>query len=102
MARYVPFVLGVHVGSVLQEQLNYPHPVVSGSQVERSGLKERSQASVSEADLGLRPKSQQTHETANTLRFVLESRKAANGEESSLPQHRFISHDAKPLQPPNC
>lgn len=46
MRCYVPFVLGVNVGSMLQQQLDYPHPVVPCSQVERSGLQQTGVESV--------------------------------------------------------
>lgn len=36
-----PFVFGVNVGSVLEEELNDADPVVAGGQVEGRGLEER-------------------------------------------------------------
>lgn len=33
-----PFVLGVHVGSVVQQELHHCHPVVAGGEVQRRGV----------------------------------------------------------------
>lgn len=45
-----PFVLGVNVGSVLEEQLNDADSVVSGSQVQRRGLLKRREPVSADAD----------------------------------------------------